>query len=132
MKADAIRSRIGEVDDADYLEVAVPEWGADFVVRVRTLTGAERDRFLSVQMDVKGDGSVEPKLEGFHSYLAALVMVDDDGARVFPDADEGSEILGSKNAYLVQRIAEQALALNGLTAEVVEENVENFDETPSA
>ena len=132
MRADAIRAKIGKVDDADYLEVVVPEWGSDFAVRVRTLTGAERDRFLAVQMDVKADGSVEPKLEGFHAYFAALVMVDEDGDRVFPDAEEGAAILGAKNAEIVQRIAEQALALNGLAAEVVEEHVENFDETLSA
>lgn len=132
MKADQIRQAIGQVDDADYTEVRVPEWGADFSVRVRTLTGAERDRFLTKQMQTNADGDLEPVLAGFHATIAALVMVDEDGTRVFPDADAGAEQLGQRNADVVQRIAETAMALNGLTAEAVEEEVEGFSEAPSA
>ena len=128
MKASDIRQAIGQVDDADYTEVRVPEWGADFSVRVRTLTGAERDRFLTTQMTTNASGELEPVLAGFHANIAALVMVDEDGTRVFPDA----ELLGQRNADVVQRIAETAMALNGLTAEAVEEEVEGFSEAPSA
>lgn len=127
-----LKSLIENVDDADYATVQVPEWGADVVVRVRTLTGAERDWLLTNKLNVDATtGTANPEVAGFQAAVCALCLVDEDGRRVFEDTAEGVEMLGNRNADVIDRIAKSAMDLNGMSAEVVEETVEDFGEALS-
>lgn len=87
-------------------DVAVTEWGGE--VRVRTLTGTERDAFESslVQDGGKRD------LSNLRARLLSLAIVDENGARLFSEAD--IPLLGGKSAAALDRLFEVAQRLNGI------------------
>ena len=132
MNLQDLKTLIQNVDDADYAEVPVPEWGEGVVVKVRTLSGLERDWLLTNKMRVDPKtGTANPEIQGFQASVVSLCMVNDDGSKVFEDTAEGAEIIGQKNADIIDRLAQACMDLNGLSAEVVEETVEDFDEAQS-
>ena len=87
-------------------DVAVPEWGGD--VRVRTLTGTERDAFESGL--VAKDGQRD--LANLRARLLSLAIVDENGARLFSETD--TALLGGKSAAALDRLFEVAQRLNGI------------------
>ena len=101
-------------------EVYVPEWGAS--VRVKTLTGAERDYFEASIIRREGK-VVSQNLQNIRARLCALCIVDADGQRVFGEEDEFA--LGRKSGAALERIFAAAQRLNGLRDEDVEELVKN-------
>jgi hypothetical protein len=106
------RDAILGADDLKTEEVTVPEWGGK--VRIRSLTGAERDRFeLSV-----ADGKKRSR-ENLRARLLALVCVDKEGERIFSQADV--EKLGAKNSAPLSRLFDRALRLSAITPADVEE-----------
>lgn len=122
------RDQIRTLDDRQYEDVDVPEWGGQ--VKVRSLTGRERDAFERTLINEKKNGQRESNLENFRARLAILAVVDADTKELmFTDRD--AKWLGDKSAGALQRIVEVANRLSGLTPEDVEELVEDFDEGPS-
>lgn len=117
------RSQILESDDLVTEDVPVPEWGGD--VRVRTLTGTERDAF---ELSISGDGK-KKNLENLRARLAALCIIDEDGQRVFSDDDVRK--LGLKSAGALGTVFDVASRLNGLTEKDVEELAGNSEAAPS-
>ena len=111
------KEQLLSVDDLLIEEVDVPEWGG--TIRVRALSGTERDAFESscVKNNRKGNTSVD--LENIRARLCALAIVDEKGHRMF-NADEAKE-LGKKSAVALQRIFEVATRLSGITEEAIEE-----------
>lgn len=110
--------------------LSVPEWGGD--VWVRTLTGAERDAFEASNVRVTGKGrnvKREPNVANFRARLAVLVCCDEQGKRLFADADAAA--LGRKSSAALDRIADVALRLNGMTEEAAEEAEGNSQSAPS-
>ncbi len=89
-------------------DVPVPEWGG--IVRVKTLTGTERDAFESglVGTDNKRN------LENLRARLLSLAIVDENGSRVFSESD--AALLGSKSAAALDRLFDVAQRLNGIGA----------------
>ena len=95
--------------------VEVPEWGG--AVRVREMTGLERDEFESGIVEA---GGVENPgaIKGLRAKTVALTVIDDDGKRFFTDADVAS--LGQLSASALNRVFEVSSRLSGLEADAVE------------
>lgn len=111
------KAAILSAEDLKTETVAVPEWGGD--VRVRTLTGTERDAFES---GLVADGG-KRNLDNLRARLLALAIVDDHGARVFTDGD--AMLLGGKSAAVLDRLFDVAQRLNGIGAQAEAETEKN-------
>lgn len=118
------KDEILAADDLPTEDVEVPEWGG--TVRVRTLTGAERDRFEESITQVKG-GSVKTNYANLRARLVALCAVDEQGRRLFSDADAAA--LGRKSAAALDRVFIAARRLNGMSDADIEEMTSGFPET---
>lgn len=101
--------------------VEVPEWGGS--VRVKALSGAERDRFEESMMAGKGTARRFSMLN-FRAKLVALCVVDSDGARVFEDGDVRA--LASKSAAALDRIVSVCQRLSRISEQDVEELQDAF------
>jgi hypothetical protein len=106
------REAILTAQDLAHEDVPVPEWGG--TVRVRTLTGAERDALGAAMVDADG----KPDLVGYRCRMVAASVVDEAGARLFSDADAAA--LGAKSASALDRVASAVERINGMGAEAVE------------
>lgn len=115
------RDAILAANDLPSLDVDVPEWGG--TVRVRMLTGAERDAFEASTVVQKGK-DIRTNLVNLRARLVALCVVGDDGQRLFTEAD--AEALGQKSAAALNRVFTAAQTLNGLTEEAAREAREQF------
>ena len=100
--------------------VDVPEWGGR--VRVRSLTGAERDRLEQSAVETRGK-SRELNMKNLRAKLVALSVIDAKGTRVFQDHDVA--LLGEKSAAALQRVWDVASRLSGLTEQDAEELAKN-------
>lgn len=120
------RDQILGADDLLFEDVPVPEWGG--TVRVRGLSGAERDDFEAGVVQVKGK-KTSMNLRNLRARLVALAVVGADGKRLFADSDVRA--LGHKSAAALQRVFEAAQRLSGLSDEDVEELTKNSDSDQS-
>jgi glutaminase len=118
------KDQILNAPDTEYETVDVPEWGGK--VRVKTLTGDERDSYEQSLIDQRGNVT-GPKLAGAQARLCALTIVDDDGKRLFTDGDV--KALGAKSAQALNRVFDVAIRLSRMTQKDVEELVGNSDGT---
>ena len=117
------RDAILEAQDLQHEEVYIPEWGGS--VRVRTLTGAERDAFEQSIVDQRGKDT-RMNLRNIRAKLVALTVVDGVGKRLFCDAD--AKLLGQKSASALDKIFDVAQRLSGLRDEDVEELAKNSED----
>lgn len=100
-------------------KIAVPEWGGD--VFIREISAAERDAF-ELEM-AKGKGStVKPNFRGS---LAALVLCDESGTRLFSNTDASQ--LGQMPSSGVDRVFAAASKLNAFSKEDVDELEKNSE-----
>ncbi|WP_245657873.1 hypothetical protein [Herbidospora mongoliensis] len=100
------------VADRTFEYVAVPEWGG--TVKVRSLTGTERDRF---EQSLIGKNN-QVRNENFRAKLAQLTIVNEAGQLLF--SKEQIAALGRKNAAALGRVADVATKLSGLAEDDVE------------
>ena len=120
------RNTILSAQDQRTEDVHVPEWGG--TVRVRGLTGAERDRFEESRLVRSGKKS-RASLRNFRAALCAVAMVGEDGQRLFSDADV--EALGEKSGSALDRVYDVAARLAGLSDADVEELEKNSESDQS-
>jgi len=120
------KEQILQADDLPVEVVDVPEW--DGSVRVRTLTGTERDAFEASITKKRGD-SVEVNMINLRAKLCAMAMIDDDGNRYFSDADVVE--LGKKSASVLDRIFTVAQKLNGFGQADIKELAKNSEAVPT-
>jgi hypothetical protein len=116
------RDDILKASDNDPEEVEVPEWGG--TVLVRGMTGRERDAF-EVSLMTPGRGGrrvMDPA--NLRAKVIARCVVDDDGNRLFSDADITE--LGAKSAAAVDRVYAVAARLSGMSDEDQEELTRDF------
>ncbi len=92
-------------------DVEVSEWGG--TVRVRTMTGAERDA-LGKSMMVDGKMSTD----NYRAKLLSRCIVDEAGNTVFSEADIAA--LNGKNTLALERVFKAADGLNSLSEATVE------------
>ncbi len=115
------------VDDVHFEDVSVPEWGG--MVRVKSLTGSERDGLEASMIEGKGKNA-NVNLANLRAKLVARSIVDESGNRIFEDADIAS--LGRKSAAALNRVYEVAQRLSGITQEDVDELTKNSEAAQSA
>lgn len=117
------RDEILSADDIKTEIIEVPEWGGE--VKVKALTGAQRDRFEQNSVEGKGKDT-KVNLTNIRARLVAASVVDDNNKPIFQDSDV--KALGAKSAAALNRVFEVAQRLSGLTEEDVKELTENLDE----
>ncbi len=98
------------------VDVPVPELGEGAAVRLRVMTGEQRDKWdLALgRMGEKKDHS------GVYAVLVALCAVDEQGKPVFTEKE-----LGQCHAGVVRRLFDAAHELNKLGGEAVKETAKN-------
>lgn len=110
------RDAILDVDDRDYEDVAVPEWGG--TVRVTALSGTDRDAYEAAMADAKGKPA-GVRLQNFRAKLVSKCLIDADGSRIFSDSDV--KALGGKSAAVLDRLFDVATRLSGMGKRAVED-----------
>lgn len=116
------KDAILSADDLVTEDVEVPEWGG--TVRVRAISGAERDAFEQAIVTRKGK-NVTTNLANIRAKMVALCVVDENGQRLFGDKDV--LLLGTKSAAALDRVFTVAQQLAGLTDKDVDELAENLE-----
>lgn len=122
------RAAIEAAEDLPTKDVPVPEWGG--TVRLRGLTGTQRDAFEASIVEMRGQ-TPKYKFENMRARLVALCLVDEDGKQLFPDV-AAVKALGGKSAKPIVRLFEEAQKLSGLSDEDMEELAADFGEGPNA
>jgi hypothetical protein len=112
--AQLTRAAILAADDLKREEVPVPEWGGS--VFIGSMTGAQRDAWEQ-SLVPGGKGRVD--VTNVRAKLVAACAVDATGARLFEAGD--AEALGQKSAAALERCAQVAQRLNGLTEKALED-----------
>ncbi len=114
------KEEILRADDLKSEIVPIPEWGGD--VRVRMMTGTERDAFEASIFDSKGKDS-KINLKNLRAKLIVLTTIGDDGKKIFTDAD--IENVGAKSAKALDRVFAVAQRINGIGQKEVDELTKN-------
>ena len=109
--------------DLPHEDVSVPVWGGS--VRVRTMTGAERDQFRA-SLNAEGGTPIGQ----FSAALLAATIVDESGNTLFEAAD--LEALQGKSAKALDVPGAVAMRLNGLGGTAVADAVKNSAADQSA
>ena len=120
------RDDILKADDLKTEDVDVPEWGG--VVRIRGLTGTQRDAFEASVVKMNGTNK-QYNLTNLRARFVALCVVDADGKRLFSDQDVKQ--LGEKSATALERVWTAARKLSGMSEDDVEELAEGFADDQS-
>lgn len=94
-----------KAEDLDYKEVEVPEWGG--TIRLRAMSAVDSLIFL-----VAMEG--ENKKKQANTRLVAMSVVDENGNKVFTENQLSA--LEGKNVRVINRLAEEVLILNGMSA----------------
>ena len=121
-KADFLRRT---EEKSEVRQVEVPGWGT---ACVRMLSAKERDAFDASNVEFKKDGSSKPKLDNYRGRLAAVVICDEAGNRLFDD--DNARQLGDLPGKQLDVICTAARDLNGMADRSVEEAEKNCEPTP--
>jgi len=121
------REDILKAEDIPTRDVDVPEWGG--TVRVRGLTGADRDLYQASMMTRMPNGDMAPEFGNITAKLVARAIVDEDGVPLFNELDIGR--LGQKSAAALARVNTVAAELSGITETAKAEAEGNSDAAPS-
>lgn len=108
------KSAILGASDLKHEDVEVPAWGG--TVRIRTMTGEERDEFRTSIASNNGDAGVP--VGKFSAALLVATCVDEQGTRLFTTEDMAA--LQAKSAASLDAPAAVAMRLNGLGSGAVE------------
>ena len=118
------RDQILQANDVQIRELDIPEWGG--IVFVRGMTGRERDRYEHSCVEQKGKDT-RINMKNARAKLVVLCTVDENGKRIFGDADIA--LLADKSAKALDRIFSVAQELSGISKDDMEELTKNSDET---
>jgi hypothetical protein len=110
------KSDIFAADDRKYEDVEVPEWHG--TVRLRGLTGAERDRYEASMQKQIGGKQVQD-LRNFRARLVQLAAINEDGSPLF-DLNEVASLANRSSAAL-SRLFDAACRLSGITDDDVKD-----------
>ncbi|MCI4045136.1 hypothetical protein [Streptomyces sp. TRM75563] len=122
------KDQITAVDDRQWEDVDVPEWGG--TVRVLGMSGTERNAYQSSLVVLGPNGSVQRmNMADQLAKLCARSMVGEDFERLFTDKEVAA--LGKKNGAVLERVGQVAQRLSGLRKEDVEAKAGNSEAPPS-
>jgi hypothetical protein len=116
------------VDDIKFEEVEVPEWNA--IVKVRSLTGTDRDRLESEMVQQRGRNQVVNFINFRAKLIAASAVGEDDTLLLF--TQEQIKPLGDKNAQALTRVFNVASKLSGYSESDVRDLTAELGNDPSA
>ena len=120
----SIRDQILAVQDIPTQVVEVPEWGVK--IEVRGMTGAERTRIMDKATAAAGDMN----LQMIYPEIVIATSFDPlTGEQVFVPEDR--DILLSKSATALDRVAMVGMRLSGFTKESADELGKDSSETAS-
>ena len=110
-------------DHEAFQDVEVPEWGG--TVRVKIMSGAERDEYDSyvVKQSKFQGGKVQINTKGLRAKLLTMVLVKEDGTKLFTPQDIPA--LLAKSGIVLDRLSKIADKLNGLSESTAEELLKN-------
>ena len=111
-----------KIEDNAPEEVEVPEWGGS--VLVKGMTGRQRDAFEVSLRDQRTGQRLPGSMNNLRARIITRCVIDDDGNRLFTDADVAT--LGEKSAAAIDRIFDVAARLSGMSEEDEKEMAENF------
>ena len=115
------KEQIKSVSDLETQDIEVPEWGG--VVRLKSLTGAERDRFEASVVQGQGRNTTV-NMQNLRAKLVAQSAIGEDGKPLFTEEDV--KWLGEKSAKALNRLFNAAQTLSGLSESDVKELAGNF------
>lgn len=98
-------------------DVNVPEWGG--TVRVRAMTGAERDAFEASLVPDEGEDKGKRFANMRARFCAAVIVGEDGRTPLFTEADIVA--LGNTSAQALNRVFDAARKLSGFTGKDVKE-----------
>jgi hypothetical protein len=117
------------IEDRQYEYVTVPEWQSR-MVRVRSLTGEERNKVGSlVRLDTKKLGE-EAAAVKFQSRVIAASLVNDDGQLIA--GQDFADKIAQKNGAALSRIYAACARLSGLGEDETEKATDELKAIPSA
>jgi hypothetical protein len=116
------KDQILAAKDGKYEDIDVPEWGG--TVRIKCMTGSERDSYEASLYDLKGT-EVKLNREDMRAKLLARVIVNEHGKRLFADGE--IKILGEKSAPVLEKLHQIAQRINAISNESVEAAVKNSE-----
>ena len=120
----SIRDQILAVQDIPTQMVEVPEWGVK--IEVRGMTGAERTRIMDKATATAGDMNLQMI---YPEIVIATSFDPKTGEQVFVPEDR--DILLSKSATALDRVAMVGMRLSGFTKESADELGKDSSETAS-
>lgn len=119
------KTQILESNDLVTEIVAVPEWGGEVIVR--GMSGVDRDKYESTLYKIKGQ-NVSISLENIRALIVCLSVIDEQGNKLF-NLKEVEE-LGKKSASALEKVANVASRLSGLTQESKEQLKAGIKDSP--
>lgn len=108
------KEQIFAANDLQSVDVEVPEWGGS--VKVKAMSAIDRINFEKSQKDMHSSELI--------IQLVILTCIDKDGNRLFTNDD--LEQLQEKSPNAILRIFNEAIKLNLLNDDKLEEKAENF------
>jgi hypothetical protein len=112
-----IKDKIFATQDRKRRKVDVTEW--ETAIFVQSMTGAERARFKALTDKLNREGN-EALAD---TWLVIYTATDEAGYPIFTDEDFAA--LNNKSASVLTHIAKEALIVNGLLPESIEEAKKN-------
>lgn len=122
------RDAILAAEDVETVDIDCPEWGKGAVVRLRSITGAQRDSYEQSLITQRGSDR-QINMRNARAKLVVLCAVDAKGERLFTEAD--LQAVSGKSAKVLDRLWGAARKLCGLTPQDVEDLTEGFDDAQS-
>lgn len=116
------REEILGANDLAYRDVPVSEWKEGAFVRVKAISGSERDEYEGFVAGDRKSGKLNTR--NMRARLLVLALIDEDGKRLFTIND--LESLGRKNAAVIDRLYDVATELAGISKSEEEAIEENF------
>lgn len=115
------RDAILAAEDRTYDEVECPEWGG--AVRLRSITGGQRDRYEQSLVEQRGNNR-QMNLRNARAKLIVLCAVDEQDRPLFTESDVAA--LSRKNAKPLDRLFDACRKLTGLSDDDVDKLTEDF------
>jgi hypothetical protein len=104
--------------------------GKKVTMYVRSLTGAERDRWeASNVLKDKKTGTFDVKMENLRARLIEIAACHEDGSPYFQPGDVAR--IGQKNARTVAALYDASARISGISKEDLEDIVKNSEAVPS-
>lgn len=119
----SMRDKILALQDIPVEQVEVPEWGVS--LEVRGMNGADRTRIMDMAMQTEGGLNLQVV---YPEIVIATVFDPESGAQVFDPKDR--DVLLSKSATALDRLAQVGMRLSGFTQEASDEAGKDSPTTP--